>query len=55
MAVFKIASILGISLAEAQVVLEGILNGVVPPILEPFKDLILYLVSVGLNNIAVML
>ncbi|MCE5173093.1 hypothetical protein LQV63_27905 [Paenibacillus profundus] len=55
MVVFKIASVLGINLAEAQVVLEGILNGVVPPALEPFKDLILSLVNAGLNNLAVLL
>lgn len=55
MAVFKIASILGINLAEAQKVLEEILNGVVPPILEPVKDLILFLVNAGLSNIAVVL
>ncbi|CAH8773136.1 hypothetical protein ACE3MS_16895 [Paenibacillus dendritiformis] len=55
MALFHIASILGINLAEAQEVLEGILNGVVPPALEPVKDLILFLVDAGLSNLAVVL
>lgn len=55
MVVFQIASILGINLAEAQQVLQEVLNGVVPPALEPVKDLILYLVSVGLSNVAVAL